>query len=637
MSTKIVRNPITGEEIIYKKGPKPNEQIKIPDLSHEQRVKSLLNSEFVTFEKKHKPEDNLSTQANASSIPILNLSDLQSDESRRTKANNIHHQNPIIAPSLVQMSAKPKSTYSHALNTNRQEQSPILAYHHKIQSSTTPSSILKAPRVETKIEPSNDENFQRQELPRDPAIQKKSSIYHVERVADLEKLWLENGLHTPKQTDDSKQIKEKLIVDTVVTDQLSRFIICEPPKLANNKTMYTPRGNKYTVIDNHARPTSSLSENVLNKKLKFNCRIRSPNGRLALRDLFGIIFLHDGSMTIYEFRLLCGAYVTGVGSGNVSKKANALPFLTRKVYVQNFGRHKDKPVDLFDIYKGAVLYLPCSMSETSLPDTARQKDYLEIEVVDVNELEKENLLVGQILTLAEPGEEINRKIFDVKERLKSRLTDSQTNDMRIINSVRKFLLKQIEDRSIEVYMGLGKSLKNKSVKNDMKTLGYVNQQNLYDAFVEYNIQIHSEDLDIVWQSIDFDKLGYLSYYNILRAYFGEMNSDRHAFFRQLMHKLDTQKVGYVQISDVYKYYKAGRHPKVKNGQIKEDDMFEKFLSSFDLLPLDKVPDFFELSLSTDFKSPLISYEQMEEYYNGLSIVVESDQDFINILKNSWNQ
>ncbi|RNA09532.1 calcyphosin-2 isoform X1 [Brachionus plicatilis] len=622
MSTKIVRNPITGEEIVYKKGPKPNEQIKIPELSHDQRVKTLLNSQFMTYEKQHEPEANLSLQANASSIPILNFGELESDESR-SKHNNLRHQNPIIAPDLIEKSARPKSAYAHALNT-KQDQSPILLYHQKITEQTPPVSHLNAPRVQPQFE-------KQLEIVPGPAVQKKSCIYRIERVADLEKLWLENGAQTPKPADESKQIKEKLIVDTVVTDQLSKFVI------ANHKTMYTPRGNKYTVIDNHARPTSSLSENVLAKKLKFNCRIRSPNGRLALRDLFGIIFLHDGSLTIYEFRLLCGAYITGVGSGNVSKKANALPFLSRKVHVQKYGRRRGKPVDLYDIYKGAVLYLPCGLTETSLPDTVRQNEYLEVEVTEVNELEKENLLVGQILAGGEMSQEMNRKICDVKERVKRPLSDLETNDVKIINSVRKFLLKQIEDRSVEVYMGLGKTLKNKSLKNDMKTWGFVNQQDLHDAFVEYNIQIHSEDLSIVWQSVDSDGLGYLSYYNLLRVYLGEMNTQRHGFFRQLMHKLDTQKVGYVQISDVYKFYKAGRHPKVKSGLIKEDDMFEKFLSVFDLLPLNKVPDYFELSLSTDFKSPLISYEQMEEYYNGLSIVIESDKDFISILKNSWNQ
>ena len=29
-------------------------------------------------------------------------------------------------------------------------------------------------------------------------------------------------------------------------------------------------------------------------------------------------------------------------------------------------------------------------------------------------------------------------------------------------------------------------------------------------------------------------------------------------------------------------------------------------------------------------------EQLEDYYNGLSICVDSDTDFIQILQNSWN-
>ncbi|CAF0963988.1 unnamed protein product [Brachionus calyciflorus] len=623
--TRIVRNPITGEEIIYKKGLKnPQNETKIPDLTHEERVKNLLESsrsEFITYDKKYEikseSKPDLSLVANASSIPLLNLNELQSDESR-TKLNLLKNNNPIIAPSLVENSARPKSNYSYALN-QLNSPSPLLAYHDKINKNPSPLvSNLPAPRPEEATiipQPSN------------PAVLKKSSIYKIERVADLEKLWLDNGIQTPKPSsqDETKLAKEKLIIDTVVTDQLSKFVLSN-----NQKTIYTPRGNKYTLIDNHSRPTSSLSENSLAKKCKFNCRIRTPNGRLALKDLFGIIFLHDGSLTIYEFRLLCGAYLTGTGSGNVSKKANALPFLNRKVYVHENGERRGKQIDLYDIYKGSILYVSYNLNDTmGLPQTARLKDYLEIEITDVNELEKENLLIGEILAQpAQPGEDMNKKIFNVKERLKSKLNDVEIRNLKIINSVRKFILKQIEDRSVEVYMGLSRILKSKN---------FINCEQLHEAFQEFNIEIHAEDLRIVWECLDWDKLDQMNYYNVLRSYLGEMNVERHGFFRQLMHKLDTQKTGYVQVSDIYKYYKAARHPRVKNGNLQEDEMFKKFLSSFDLIPLNKVQDYFEISTSSDMKSPLITYEQLEEYYNGLSIVVESDDDFINILKNSWNQ
>ena len=68
-------------------------------------------------------------------------------------------------------------------------------------------------------------------------------------------------------------------------------------------------------------------------------------------------------------------------------------------------------------------------------------------------------------------------------------------------------------------------------------------------------------------------------------------------------------------------------------------MFKTFLSQFQLLDPKKVNELNELSFTTamdNTKSLLISYEQLEDYYNGLSICVDSDTDFIQILQNSWN-
>lgn len=236
-----------------------------------------------------------------------------------------------------------------------------------------------------------------------PASKKKQSIYKVERVADLEKLWLSssaNVLASAKQgphpetlvSNAHDHLKEKLVMDTVVTDQLSRFVLTQQQE--PHRTVYTARGNRFNVLDAHTRPISSLSENQLAaKKCKFNCRVRTPNGRIALRELFGIVFLHDGSLTVYEFRLLCGANLTGMGYGNVSKKANALPFLNRRVYSFAFGRRKGQPITVFDVYQGAILYVD-PMDAPGLPNEAKKHDYVQIEVTDVNELEKENCLAA---------------------------------------------------------------------------------------------------------------------------------------------------------------------------------------------------------------------------------------------------
>lgn len=676
---RIVRNPITGEELHYFKGPKQANQVPNYDTDHNVRVKELLkdsvpNTPRQIIPKPAKTESNLSVMANASSIPLLNFTDLLSSEDRKitdknerdkeiekvtnqVKLTDFKNQNPIVAPIAVEQSARPKSSYRHGFKQNEALASPILQYQNQlVKKEPSPLvSKLEAPRTKSVL---ND--LEEISSLQKPATEKKQSIYKIERVADLERLWLESGGMTPANRMESKQIKsenddktkslkEKLVIDTVITDQLSRFALSDPTNqriFSENpqvKTVYTARGNRFTINDNHTRPTSSLSENTLAKRCKFNCRIKTANGKIALRELFGILFLHDGSLTIYEFRLLFGAYFTGMGSGNVSKKASALPFISRRVYTHMFGRRKGNPIEIWDIFKGAILYLPSNMNDqSSVPDSIKQSaDYIEVEVTDVDELEKENLLSASIFKNNKlSSDDMNRNIREIKERLQNPYSDEELRDIRIVNSVKIFMKKQIEARSVEVYMGISTILKNMSGKNDQE-FGYaghglINQQDFYDALLEYSVQIHSEDLDIVWQVLDSDSIGYISYYRVIRAYFGEMNILRHNYFRSLIHKIDTQKTGYVKVIDIHKYYKASRHPKVRSGEMTEGAMFQQFLSSFTLLTPSQVQDYNESSLMADANSSLISYEQLEEYYNGLSIVIDSDEDFVEIMKNSWN-
>lgn len=232
---------------------------------------------------------------------------------------------------------------------------------------------------------------------------------------------------------------------------------------------------------------------------------------------------------------------------------------------------------------------------------------------------------------------ISIDILKLRERLKQPRNEEESKDQMIISSVRSFLRKQISSRSVEVYMGLSRLLKEKSRKTPDQSAGYTSCSDLHDAFTEFNIEMHSEDVRIVWQSIDLDSASVLPIYDVVRVFLGEMNATRHAHFRALMLKLDTHKCGYVRVNDVYKYYRASTHPKVRSGELKLDEMFAKFLEPFDLLDAKKVEIATEYSQLIDPNSKLVAYEQWEEFYNGLSIVVDSDEDFVNILKNSWNQ
>ena len=50
---------------------------------------------------------------------------------------------------------------------------------------------------------------------------------------------------------------------------------------------------------------------------------------------------------------------------------------------------------------------------------------------------------------------------------------------------------------------------------------------------------------------------------------------------------------------------------------------------------EQVRDMFMTSFSGTQERGEVSYAEFEEYYEGLSVGVSSDDDYINILKNAW--
>ncbi|XP_067946012.1 calcyphosin-2-like isoform X2 [Watersipora subatra] len=88
---------------------------------------------------------------------------------------------------------------------------------------------------------------------------------------------------------------------------------------------------------------------------------------------------------------------------------------------------------------------------------------------------------------------------------------------------------------------------------------------------------------------------------------------------QAFQKMDPQRAGVVSFPSMRKFFNAAKHPWVKSGQLSEIGLTEQFLASW----------------SHCVTLEQISYLEFEEYYEGLSIGIESDDEFINILKNCW--
>lgn len=85
-------------------------------------------------------------------------------------------------------------------------------------------------------------------------------------------------------------------------------------------------------------------------------------------------------------------------------------------------------------------------------------------------------------------------------------------------------------------------------------------------------------------------------------------------------KLDFNKTGIVSVIDIRKCYCARKHPHVISGHSTEEEIKSSFL---------------ETLREACSKSDEVSYGEFEDYYEGLSIGITDDEDFVSILCTPW--
>ncbi|KAG7219018.1 hypothetical protein INR49_005918 [Caranx melampygus] len=99
-----------------------------------------------------------------------------------------------------------------------------------------------------------------------------------------------------------------------------------------------------------------------------------------------------------------------------------------------------------------------------------------------------------------------------------------------------------------------------------------------------------------------------------------MSKARKEVVMQAFRKLDKTGDGVITIEDLQGVYNAKYHPKYQNGEWTEDQVFRKFLDSFDS-PYDK-----------DGK---VTQEEFLNYYAGVSASIDTDVYFIVMMTNAW--
>nr|KAF6451867.1 calcyphosine 2 [Molossus molossus] len=122
---------------------------------------------------------------------------------------------------------------------------------------------------------------------------------------------------------------------------------------------------------------------MLSHKVQFEGRIISRNSRDACRELVGFFFIHDQSLTIYEYRQFG------------KKRTNVLPFIQKNIYSHQRGRRKGKQYHLGDFYIGANLTF-LSSDHPRLPESIKENTLLILRITNVDQKALEILRTNSV-------------------------------------------------------------------------------------------------------------------------------------------------------------------------------------------------------------------------------------------------
>lgn len=147
------------------------------------------------------------------------------------------------------------------------------------------------------------------------------------------------------------------------------------------------------------------------------------------------------------------------------------------------------------------------------------------------------------------------------------------------------------------------------------------------ACKDFKVGINEENVPLIFDLFDTNHDGTLNIDEFLMAIRGQMNDYRRSLVEQAFNKLDANGNGFVEVDDIKDKYNARRHPDVIQGKKSEEQILMDFIETFEI----------HHNIRTkDPRDNRISLEEFLEYYDNVSVSIDSDEYFALMINNSWN-
>ena len=213
-----------------------------------------------------------------------------------------------------------------------------------------------------------------------------------------------------------------------------------------------------------------------------------------------------------------------------------------------------------------------------------------------NEIEQQNIIKENI---EEPKEDLNSKQEQALIKFIKEIRNLGTTSL--ISLMRLFKLNDINNAKELEFYEFSKSLH------------------------EFETELTEEEISDLFNYFDKDNTNLINYINFINAIRGPMSQRRILIVKEAFKKLDIDKGGQVELAEIKLQFNAKNDKDVKSGEKTEEEVYTEFVDSFQMNHDNRVGP----------RNKRVTLEEFIDYYNYISMGIEDDSYFINLIQNSW--
>ena len=208
---------------------------------------------------------------------------------------------------------------------------------------------------------------------------------------------------------------------------------------------------------------------------------------------------------------------------------------------------------------------------------------------------------------------------DVQKNLSKKEFLNQTPVEKILNQIREILA----SKGIKEVCSIARYFRIVD-ENNTQTIDY---REFKKCCEQFKLNLTEDEVKTAFVSFDRDNTGEIDYDEFLRTIRGDMNEFRKNLVYQVFNKLDINGNGEISFDELQAKYSAKAHPEVLSGKKKEEEVLKEFMDTFQ--------DTYNYLCGTETDN-IITLEEFMEYYENISMTIDSDEYFETMLNNAWN-